>query len=384
MKSRSKRYLDNEITGGTPWCSRPFTHGGDIRAAAEAYGIPPGEFIDFSANINPLGMSSRAQRLLGRSLDLLSGYPDPECQELKNELARSLGIPTKNLLIGNGSVELIYAICRAVRPKRVLIPVPTFSEYERAACSVRAECLFIQGREDENFRTDLSKCRALLSRIDLVFLCNPGNPTGHLLAKEAILSFVAACRRAKIFIILDEAFVDFIVDGDRRTLIKEAARRENLLVLRSLTKFFALPGLRIGYMVGSEEIVQAIRRVQAPWSVNALAQIVAKDVIHDGPYIKRSKEYIARERDHLYRALKAINGLSPYKPTANFIFCRLTGGTVRSTALCHALGRRGLLVRDGANFRGLNDHFIRIAVRKKEENRLLINALKEVLNDARG
>src|SRR5262249_36753581 len=165
-------------------------------------------------------------------------------------------------------------------------------------------------------------------QVGLVFLCNPGNPTGHLIKKADRWSFMEQCQRHNVFMVLDEAFMDFVENGEAITLIEEAQRQKNLIVLRSLTRFFALPGLRIGYMVANSELIQRIRPSQAPWSVNALAQLAGRAAMKDRVYIRRSQEYIWKERQRLYQALKKINGLHPYRPTANFLFCQLTSDKI--------------------------------------------------------
>lgn len=354
-------------------------HGGNIRLATERYGLQADSILDFSANINPLGLTDKIRKILADNLDSILNYPDPECKTLKGELADFLDLQPRNLLIGNGSIELIYLIPKVLTPHRVLIAIPTFSEYESSARQQRSKMIFVKRNSEDSFRIETERLVRLLPRSGLVFICNPNNPTGNLISKDEIIHLVKAARRQDSIAVVDEAFIEFIEDEEAFSVVREAAKLPTLLVLRSLTKFFALPGLRLGYMVGNKDLIAKLSGYQFPWNINCFAQLVGTQVIKDRNYIKRSKELIFRERDHLFRRLKEIKSLYPYIPTANFIFCRLDGMRLDSRRLCDKLGRRGILVRDCSNFRGLDNKYIRIAVRKRDENNRLINALTEIL-----
>lgn len=354
-------------------------HGGNIREAAERYGLPFESILDFSANINPLGLSPNIKEIIASNIDLLLHYPDTKCKILKNELADFLNLEPSNLLIGNGSIELIYLVPKALSPCCVLIPIPTFSEYEFSARRSKGKAMFIKTKGEENFQIKIEGFIKFLPKADLVFLCNPNNPTGNLISKDEIIYLAKAGQRHDTIVAIDEVFIDFVKDQNSFSVVKEVAKLKNLLVLRSLTKFFALPGLRLGYLVANKNLIARLSRYQFPWNVNSFAQLVGRQVIKDKDYIKRSKELIFRERDHLFRRLKEIKSLYPYIPTANFIFCRLDDVRLDSRRLCDKLGRRGILVRDCSNFRGLDNKYIRIAVRKRQENNRLINALRGIL-----
>jgi len=245
----------------------------------------------------------------------------------------------ENLLIGNGSIELIYLIPEALTPHRVLIAIPTFSEYELSARQQGSKIIFVKRNGEDGFGIEVEKLVRLLPRSGLVFLCNPNNPTGNLISKDEIIHLAKAARRQDSIVVADEAFIEFIEDEEAFSVVREAAKLPNLLALRSLTKFFALPGLRLGYMVGNKNLIAKLSGYQFPWNINCFAQL----------------------------------------PTANFIFCRLDGVRLDSGRLCDRLGRCGILVRDCSNFRGLDDKYIRIAVRKRGENEMLITELQKIL-----
>jgi threonine-phosphate decarboxylase len=360
--------------------NRPF-HGGDLKKASLKYRLPRDEIIDFSANINPLGLSSRVREALLKNIDLAISYPDPYCNELKREIASYLGIQKENILVGNGSCDLIYLIVRSFYPRKALVFIPTFSEYEYAVKTSGGICQFSKLLEEKGFIWEKKTALQYLKGIDLVFICNPNNPTGTITPKEDIFSFVDTCKKHKTKVMIDEAFIDFVKNHDQITLVKEAPYNENLLVLRSLTKFFSLAGLRVGYLVGEKRVIKELEKNLCPWSVNGLGQIAAKEALKDQDFIEKTKSYIEQEKGFLWKKLKEIKGIKPYPAAANFIFCRLTESSIDSSLLTERLGRQGIFIRDCSTFKGLDNKFIRIAVRKREENIKLIAALKDVFGE---
>lgn len=351
-------------------------HGGNIRPAVEKYKLSPEDIIDFSVNINPLGFPERVNKIILDNIGAISNYPDPENFSLKKGLASYLDIHAKNLLAGNGSVELIFLIALALKPKKTFIPVPVFSEYERAVRLTGGRVCFLRGSEKNNFKVDVKYLLKHLSSGDMVFICNPNNPTGFLFDKDSIQFLAGECEKRGVFLVIDEVFMDFVKEKADLSMLKYARQNRRLLVLQSLTKFFALAGLRLGYLVGNENILKKIASFQPPWSVNIFAQITASGVIKDAKFIEESRNYLFKVRRQLYEALEKIGFIKPYYPNANFIFCKLNSGRLNSGRLCAYCAKRGIIIRDCSNFRGLDDSFIRIAVRKEEENNKLIKILK--------
>ncbi|KUK55436.1 MAG: L-threonine-O-3-phosphate decarboxylase [Atribacteria bacterium 34_128] len=354
-----------------------YLHGGNLEKAMERYGISLNEIIDFSANINPLGISPKIKEVLVKSTDQLSHYPDPECKEAKKEISGYFKIDYENILLGNGSTELIYLIVQTLKSKKVLIPIPTFYEYERALNSNNVSINFYKLKEKQEFLVSIDEIIPQLAGIDLVFLCNPNNPTGTFLHRKEILILVKEIQRRKIFLVLDEAFIDLY---EEESFIKEVKNYDHLIVLRSLTKFYGLPGLRIGFGVSSPKLIKKLEIQKIPWSVNSLAQIAVREVLRDEKYISKSRSFLLKEKEFLYRELSNIEGWKVYKPSANFIFIKLLGN-ISSEILQDQLGRRGILIRDCSNFRGLEKgKFIRVAVRTHKENIKLLQELKRVLS----
>ena len=354
-------------------------HGGNLTSASLLYKIKIDRFIDFSANINPLGMSPEVKNALLKSIDFVPYYPEPYCERLKTEIANYLGINKENILVGNGSCDLIYLTVRSFKPKNVLIPVPTFSEYEYAVKINGGRCHFLRLSKNNKFLWEPESIVEHLNGIDMIFICNPNNPTGSLIAKEALLSIVTICKKNNVKIVIDEAFIDFVENHESFSMVRDATFIENLIVLRSLTKFFGLAGLRVGYLTGKSQLIKKIALQQIPWAVNALGQIAAKEALKDKKFIKETRNYIQQERRYLWNKLKAIEGIEPYPATANFILCHLSKEDMNSSFITEKLGYQGILIRDCKNFRGLNNKFIRIAVKKREENLKLISALNKIL-----
>jgi threonine-phosphate decarboxylase len=353
-------------------------HGGNLREAAERYRLKDKEIIDFSANINPLGFPQKVKEIISFHTQAISHYPDSDCKILKKALSQYLNINENNLLIGNGSMELIFLITFALRPKRTLIPIPAFGEYERAVDLIKGKCFFLKTCESNDFAIKVNEIVKHLSYVDLVFVCNPNNPTGFLFGKEELRFLANRCEKKGVFLIIDEAFMDFVKEKNQLSLIKYAITKSHVLVLQSMTKFFALAGLRLGYLIGNKTLLKSIKTYQPPWSVNVLAQLAGVEILKDRSFIKETRKYIFAQRKWLFDELKKLEYLKPYLPTANFIFCKLKGSQINAKQLCGYCGRKGVLIRDCSNFRGLDNHFIRIAVRKKEENSKLIKTLKEL------
>jgi len=352
-------------------------HGGNLERAMEKYGISSEKIIDFSANINPLGFSSKTREAIIKNLDRLSHYPDPECKEAKKEISGYFKIYYENIILGNGSTELIYLIVQTLKPKKALIPVPTFCEYERALNNNNVSINFYKLKEEQEFSISINEIISQLAGIDLVFLCNPNNPTGTFLLKKEMLTLVKEVQRRKIFLVLDEAFVDLY---EEESLIKEVKNYDYLIILRSLTKFYGLPGLRIGFGVSSPKLIKKLKAQKIPWSVNCLAQIAVREMLRDEKYINKSKSFLLEEKEFFYQELSNIEGWKVYKPSANFIFIKLLGN-ISSEMLQNNLAKKGILIRDCSNFRGLEEgKFIRVAVRTRKENIMLIKELKMIFN----
>ena len=349
-------------------------HGGNIYEAAKRYGLKEEEILDFSSNINPLGISKKALKGLRDNLKHIIRYPDSNSLRLREAIGRYHSINPENILVGNGATALIYHIPKVLRPKRVLIPVPTFSEYESACKASGAKIKYVRLEEANGFRineTEIIKC---LDNVHLLFLCNPNNPTGQLLQKKGVLKIINKAEKKGIIVVLDEVFIDY---AERESLIKEAVKKKNLIALRAFTKFFAMPGLRLGYLRTNKTLMKKIKETIGPWPVNCLAQTAGEASLKDKRHIQESIRYIEKERAYLIKGISEIDGLMPFPSSTNFILIKIESNGLDVPKLCDILAKRGILTRDCSNF-GVGDKFFRIAVKKRRENIRLLTEIRRI------
>lgn len=354
-------------------------HGGDVEEVSRRYGLSCDDLIDFSANVNPLGPPPSALRSIERNLSKIGRYPDEECYELVRRLARHLSVGPDEIIVGNGATELIYLAANWRRPRRALVIAPTFSEYELAVRNVGGDVEHFPLSSDEGFAISVSGLADQLAEVDMVFLANPNNPTGTLLPPDEIAFLADRAKDEDVFLVIDEAFIDFVPRPRKSSVRSEARRRGNLFVIGSLTKFFALPGLRIGYGVGIRDVVRDLWVRKEPWSVNVLAQVASIASLEDRGYIARTRSLMRREKVFLFDGLLRIPGLRPYSSEANYFLVDVrgtgfTGGELRERLIPH-----GILIRDCGSFVGLDRYYIRVAVRTRTENSRLLQALREVV-----
>lgn len=349
-------------------------HGGNIADAVNRYGIRERDIVDFSSNISPLGPSSAAIRSAKKALAYGDRYPDQSLSELRRTIARYFGIKPEHIVCGNGSTALIHLVPQIYRPKRVLIPVPTFTEYAAAALKAGAEVVPYQLKEKDGFRVDPIEMAFAFKGIDMAFLCNPNNPTGRVVQKNEMMEIVQYALQEKVTLVVDEAFMDFV---ESETIVKDAVQTSHVICIRAFSKFFGMPGLRVGYAVCGEEIASVLNAGSEPWPVNIPAQFAAIAALNDWGHIKRTLKIVTRERERLLAELRILPGVEPFPCAANFILIKFTTADGRS--LTQALGLRGILVRDCSTIPGLDNRFIRVAVRTRSENARLLTAIRDIL-----
>ncbi|GFO68729.1 threonine-phosphate decarboxylase [Geomonas limicola] len=351
-------------------------HGGNVFAVARTLGVAPENVIDFSASINPLGMAPGVGRALAENLDRLLHYPDKNCFELKEALAAYHGVTSDQLCVANGSTELIHLVPRAFGGRRALIVAPAFAEYASALerCGWEIDYFFL--KPENGFQLPLpSLLEKLGEGFDLLFLCNPANPSGTLLHRKELARVLALCEASRTFLVLDEAFIDFCEEDSAKDLVVAA---EGALVLRSMTKFFAIPGLRLGYAMGAAVTIARIAPLQDPWSVNTAAQVAGIASLRDLDYVRSTREYVVRERERLAARLGVLAPLTVFPSAANYLLLRLDNG-MTAAELRVKLLEAGVLIRDCGNFVGLDAGFFRVAVRRGEENDRLVELLKQLI-----
>jgi len=357
-------------------------HGGNVYQIARQTGIGWEHLIDFSANINPLGFSSQVRKVLRSSEDAMLNYPDRESHDFVAALSAYHDMPADALLAGNGSSEFIYLLPRVLRPKSILIVAPAFTEYEASYQRTKNVVCFFATRERDGFAMRTKRLFAELRRgYGALYLCNPANPTGMLVAADTLHEIVHYASQKGTSTVIDETFVDFV---EKHSIKKLVSSFDSLFVLRSMTKFFALPGLRLGYLISQPANIDQVRRHQAPWSCNALAQRAGIASLGDRAYIQKTISYVREARGLLISDLRKICHLTVFDGQANFLLVKLHGSAGIGVAGLYArLLQRGIIIRPCEDFYGLDARFFRIAVRKKHENRRLVAELKTILGSAR-
>lgn len=353
--------------------------------AARLLSRDPSDLCDFSASINPLGVPLAARRVLQTAINKVQHYPDPECLALVHAIAERHGLSPCNVLLGNGTVELIYAIPAALDIRHGLIIGPTFSEYERVLTLAHARVTRIVARSENDYRPPVYEVLEQVEQppssgsgrlpIDAVFLCNPNSPTGQSISRNSVHRLLKSVKRRGGCLIVDETFVEFC---EEKSVIRRAVCDDSLLVLRSFTKFYGIPGLRIGYAVGTEKRLRAIRNRLPPWSVNTLAQEAALACMQDTDYRKRTLLFFQKERQVFRRALERIPGVRVYPSSANFFLVELSG-SLTNRQVQATLMERGFLVRDCSNYPGLHERMLRFAVKTSHENARLVKQMQRVV-----
>lgn len=352
-------------------------HGGNIREAASILGIPADRLLDFSANINPAGMPDSLKRALLDNLAVAERYPDPAYQQLHQTLAAHHQVPESWLLAGNGETESIFTLVNGLQPRRAMLVTPGFAEYRRALQLAGCDTVDYALREEDGWQLTDAILDALTGGVDCLFLCTPNNPTGLLPDASLLHAISDRCQQRGITLVLDEAFMDFL--HDREGFIPHLADHPHIWVLRSLTKFYAIPGLRLGYLLCSDvDKVARMRERQMPWSINAFAALAAEVVLRDTAYQQASWAWLETERPRLQQALQAISGLCVWPGVANYLFLRCD---VKGLDLQQALLEKEILIRSCANYPGLDARYYRVAVRSAVENDALITAMQTIFSD---
>jgi threonine-phosphate decarboxylase len=337
--------------------------------------------LEFSGPINFLGPSPKAVEAVKQNAKLIRFYPDPNPVEFKSEIAKYVGhgVEEENVILGNGSIELIYTITEILpRGFKSLIPVPSFSEYEKAALRVGGETVFVQLPENFALETEKIK-RAVTGDTKIMCICNPHSPSGTLYSKETVLDLVDFCHKKDIIFSVDENYIEFAEKGQDTTLAGMVKEYENLFVIRSVTKFYGMPGIRFGYGIAAGNLIEKLETVRLPWSINGLAGVATLAAFKDTEFIENTKRTIAKERAQFAKNLSEIEGLHVYPSVTNFLLVKILNRKITSTMLKELLAKERILIRDCCTFVGLDDSYFRVTVRSAEDNQKLVETLKQIL-----
>ncbi len=349
-----------------------FIHGGDIYTVKAQ--LHSDQLLDFSANINPFGVPDSVQTAIRAAIPQLLHYPDPNQTTLTEALSAYHHVTPQQIICGNGGADVLFRMVQAIRPKHAIIPVPTFSEYEKAL--EENGCLVTYWNMPEPFvLTESFLMELQTGHYDFLVLCNPNNPTGSLLSASLLQKILTLTVQKKIFVLLDECFCDMTEVAMQSSMIAACKEYPNLLILKSMTKKYAIPGLRLGYGICADtELVKQIRQTGQPWSVNTLAAAAGCAALQAITYQQQFQQFLQTERWFLYNALQEL-GFITWKPSANFVFFR----SRHFRDLDMQLLPYHILLRHCGNYRGLDDTYYRVAVRKREENIFLLQCLKEIV-----
>ncbi len=343
-------------------------HGGIYSAGL---GYDP-KIIDFSSNVNPIGYPPSIANNLKKDYPFFSVYPDPDSIWLRNYLKKYTGISKDQIIVGNGATEIIYNFSAAfLKGCKVLIPIPTFGEYESAAKLHGASINFLKTM---NLNREVSKLLDIMPKNDCVFICNPNNPIGSLIKRKDMLKIVESAYERSVLLFVDECFIEF-VSNMKESIVPHLKEFDNLFILRSLTKSFGLAGLRIGYGLGSLQMIRVLQKIKIPWNVSGFAQSIAIRALSDKLHLEKTRLVISREREFLKESISKINGFSCYDSDVNFLLIK---SKKNSKHIQKKLLDKNILIRDCSNFRGLNNKFIRVAVRTRKENLKLVKVLKKL------
>ena len=359
------------------------SHGGDIWGFSRKYDVPLEDVLEFSGPINFLGPSPKAVEAVKQCAKFIKFYPDPNPVEFKEKIAQYVGhgVEEENIILGNGSIELIYAITEILPSTfNAVIPVPSFSEYEKAALRVGGKVVFVQLPEDFALDTERIK-KAVTNETKIICICNPHSPSGTLYTKKSILDLLQFSQKKDVVLSIDENYIEFAEKGEDNTVAGLVKEYENLFVIRSVTKFYGMAGIRFGYGVSTNKLVDKLENVRLPWSINGLASFATLAAFNDTEFIKNTKTIIAKERAQLAKGLEEIEGLHVYPSVTNFLLVKITNGKINSTQLKEALTKEKILIRDCCTFIGLDDKYFRVTIRSTKDNQKLIETIKQILND---
>ncbi len=356
-------------------------HGGDLDAIQKKYNIPKKEIIDFSGNINPLGFPDSVKQILAQNLDVLSVYPDKNYTALRTAIGNYTGADLEHIVVGNGSTELISTFIKTSNAKKTLILGPAYSEYQREAelCGSSYEYFALQ--EQEQFFINVPNLlSALTPEIGLFILCNPNNPTGTVATTAQLEQILQHCQKNNTAVMIDETYMEFCDNLEQCCAIPLVKKFDNLFVIRGTSKFFAAPGLRLGYGISSNQaFLQTLKEHQDPWSVNSIAAFAGELLFSDKPFIKQTQTLISTERKRCTELLQNLKHITVYPSSSNFILLKLNTDKIDAHKIFETLIQKKLLIRDASSFTFLDDTFLRFCIRMPEHNTTLLNELKALI-----
>ena len=349
-------------------------HGANVDNMAKKFGKNENDIIDFSSNVNPHIISDLGKYVL-EGLEKSRSYPDINYTNLRNNISDYIKVDSELIIPGNGATEIIYLLMKSIK-RRLAILNPTFSEYGRGAKLNNLEIIDFHLKEENNFSIDLDEIQKNMDKFDSLFICNPNNPNGKVKDLNELLDLMIENDK---LLIVDETFMEFIGEEEKYSLINKIEQTPNLFILKAVTKFFGMPGLRLGYGVTSnKQIIKNIYEYKEPWTINSFAENLSNYLFKDKEYINGSKDYYINERKFMLEELRKISRLKVYDTDTNFVLIKLDDDEANSLKL-ELFEKYNILIRDASNFIGLDKSYIRVAIKSHNDNKVLIESLRKIL-----
>lgn len=356
-------------------------HGGDLELIERKYNIPKEELINFSGNVNPLGVSETIKKAIIENVDCLSRYPDVSYVLLRKNIADYANTKSEYIIPGNGATELIGLFIKTIKPKSAIIISPSYSEYEREVKLNNGKVTLFPLKETNNFKLNVKEFLASVScETDMIILCNPNNPTGTAVTSSDLDIILEYCSKNNIYVMIDETYIEFTDFTENFSAVSLLEKYKNLFIVRGTAKFFAVPGLRFGYgLCSNQEILDAINSKKDPWSVNIFASVAGEVMFSDKEYIQKTKKLISSERKKIISELKTWKNIKAFETDSNFILVKLLNKNIKSDKVFKALIAKKMIIRDASNFVFLGNSYLRFCILNPEQNEMLLKSLKIII-----
>lgn len=353
-------------------------HGGDLYLISQKYNIKEKDIIDFSGNINPFGLSPKIKDVVINNIDVVKTYPDKNYNLLKKSISNYCDCNPNNIIVSNGATELISLCIKTLSPKKAIIVSPSYSEYERELKKINCNIIYFDLKEKDDFLLNINNLLKIIDdTIDLIILCNPNNPTGTAITNDQIEIILKKCK----FLMVDETYAEFSSKQENICATNLTTFYDNIFVIRGTSKFFCVPGIRLGYGICKNDyILNKINQNKDLWSVNCFANLIGQTMFNDKDFIQKTKNLVFNEKTRIFNELKNIQNLKFYNTKTNFILCKILNKKTTSTTVFKTLLKHNILIRDAKDFPFLDDSFFRFCILKQNENEMLLKNLKNILN----
>ncbi len=354
-------------------------HGSDLEKIEDIFGIKKEDIVSFSANVNPLGISPLVEKTLAKNISAITTYPDREYKKLRESIATYTQTEPQNVIVGNGTTELITLFIEMISPKKAMILGPTYSEYQRSIAISGGVSFHYALKEENNFKLPLQDFLGRLTDdLDLLVLCNPNNPTSSCISQSDMRQILNACMEHGISVMVDETYMEFVENMEKYTSVTLTNDYTNIIVLRGTSKFFASPGLRLGYAItGNTEWLSSFQTQSNPWAINSLAALAGEVMFQDQEYMAETRALMKQEKEKFYNALANTEFYTPFPPSANFMLIKINSEEVTANDIFSHCIKKGLMIRDCSTFPFLDEHYIRLCFMSPKDNDAL---LKELLS----